>query len=291
MSNCSCCCCERIVNVITPDCRCGCHIPWQGSLYETLVTFPCKSVQMFWGSPISYKITDITTKDKESSLKLCLDYDRTFYVHAPYICNLANPVNENHRAISALEKLLRQVIGLPGAIVAHIGFGKDIIPVAETINQLEILGVLKHSPFPRVPFHFLLECASGKNNQLGHTWEDLRKLYEVLDKSKVGLCIDTQHAFSAGISNFENHESIVQVWENTEYINSHGISMLHLNDSCVPFGNGNDRHAPLGKGYIWGKEQDGLRALTSLARDMGLDMISETNDVLSDMKLVESFYS
>lgn len=242
---------------------------------------------MFFGSSVAYGVSKISDKDKELSLDYCQRGDKTFYVHAPLNCNLAQ--NNNTRMIKTLAAELDSVIGLPGAVVAHIGFGKEILSVAETINQLEILGVLKHSSFERVPFHFLLECASGKNNQLGHTWHDLWKLYEALDKSKVGLCIDTQHAFSAGLCKFSEYEEVVKLWEGVESFTPRGISMLHLNDSLVSFGNGNDRHAPLETGHIWHREKDGLKALLSMARDKNLDLISETSDVANDINLVERY--
>lgn len=285
----SCCCCARELHVVKPSCRCGGHVPWQGSLLRTLEMFPCRCIQMFWGSPQTYKVTKVSTEDRERSREYCLANDRTFYVHAPYCCNLAKPVNENERAIGTMRQLLEQVNDVPGAVVAHIGFGKEVLMVAETINQLEVLGVLRHSNFDRVPFHFLLECASGKKNHLGHTWQDLHRLYEALDKSKVGLCIDTQHAFSAGMSKFENYEDVVRVWDASEAINGHGISMLHLNDSLVSFGDGADRHAPLGTGHIWGSRDNGLQAIIRIARDSNLDLISETSDVMSDIAIVRRY--
>lgn len=40
---------------------------------------------------------------------------------------------------------------------------------------------------------------AGSGNVVGSTWEDLRDIIALVeDKSRVGVCIDTCHAFAAG---------------------------------------------------------------------------------------------
>lgn len=45
----------------------------------------------------------------------------------------------------------------------------------------------------------VLENMAGSGNVIGSTWEDLRDIITLVDdKSRVGVCIDTCHAFAAG---------------------------------------------------------------------------------------------
>lgn len=272
-----------------PDFRYGYHPGLDNTLFDSLRSHNfCKCLQLFMGDPTTYECRSISAEDKAKTLQYCKEHDKTFYIHCPYILNLAKP-EKYQRSVSTLTKQLSIVAGLPAACVLHIGKVGTIDNICQRINEIQNQGYLPVSQAKRVPFHLLLEVAAGQATEIGRSWEEIRHIYEGLDRSRVGLCLDTQHAFAAGMSRFDNHESVVKLFDASESIMRKGISMIHLNDSKVDFGHRVDRHASLRNGYIWRESDEGLKSLIALAKDSGIDLISETDDPFGDMTLIRSY--
>lgn len=294
------CCCDHKplrLNVRKPGHRCGATVPFLGTLSQTVSFLDgCNCCQTFMGSPISYECATITPEDKTITANHCLDTDTTFYIHCPLIANLAK--TNCKPAINVISKQLDIVSGLPGACVLHVGKGLSsgasskkgtIENVAQNINAIQASGHLPASHHQRIPFHLLLEVAAGQGTELGKTWEEIRHLYEALDSTRVGLCIDTQHAFASGMCSFQTHEDVVKLWDMVSSIAPKGISMVHLNDSTKAFGSRVDRHAPLRQGHIWHNSDEGLHSLIKIASECGLDLVSETKDPFGDIALIKSY--
>lgn len=258
------------------------------SLYDTVTSDPgSKCVQMFLGNPVTYDCQTIHSIDKQRTLEYCLRTDTSFYVHCPFIANLAKP--ECSRSIGVISKELDTIAGLPAACVLHVGKIGTIENVAQRINDIQSHGHLPVSNHARVPFHLLLETSAAQGTELGRNWEEIRHLYEALDYTRVGLCVDTQHVFASGMNPLQSHEDVVKLFDAANYITSKGISMIHLNDSTKEFASQVDRHAALRQGYIWSRDDEGLKSLVQISRDYGMDLISETNDPGADAILVEQY--
>ena len=59
----------------------------------------------------------------------------------------------------------------------------------------------------------VLENTAGQGTNMGHRFEHLRAIIDLVDdKSRVGVCIDTQHAFAAGYD-LLSEEGFVNVWQ------------------------------------------------------------------------------
>lgn len=287
------CCCDTVERKLTLDvrqseCRCGATVPLLSTLHETVSSYrQCRCLQLFLGNPETYDCRVVTKEDKERTRKYCQETDSSFYVHCPYLANLAKP--DCSRAVSVLSKELDVVAGLPAACVLHIGKVGTLENVAQRINDLLAHGHLPISNSKRVPYHLLLEIAAGQGTELGRSWEEIRKLYEALDYTRVGLCIDTQHAFASGMCRFETHEDVVKLFEESYAVLRKGVSLIHLNDSKKPFGSQVDRHEVLKQGYIWSASDVGLKALLRMAKEAGTDIVSETEDPFSDIAFVENY--
>ncbi len=287
-----CCCAPKFLtlDIKYPGSRCGSTTQLRGSLYETISFLPkSKCIQMFLGNPISYNCIDITLEDKKRTLDYCVNNDTTFYIHCPFIANLAK--QDCIKSLKVLSKELDTISGLPAACVLHVGKVGTIENVSQRINEIQLNGHLPSSNHFRVPFHLLLECAAGQGTELGKSWEEIRHLYEALDHTTVGLCIDTQHIYASGMCKLETHEDVVKLFDIADSITSKGISMIHLNDSVKDFGSRVDRHAPLKQGYIWSRNDEGLKALIKMSKDYGMDLISETPDPIGDIAIIEQYMS
>ena len=120
----------------------------------------------------------------------------------------------------------------------------------------------------------VLENMAGSGNVIGSTFEDLRDIIEqVDDKNRIGVCIDTCHAFAAGYD-LRTAEALRTTLQNFDsVIGMRYLSALHLNDSKAPFSSHRDLHQNIGLGFL------GLRAFHSVMNEPrfeGLPIVLET---------------
>lgn len=121
----------------------------------------------------------------------------------------------------------------------------------------------------------LLEnMAAAGGNVLGTTFEDLRDTIALIeDKTRVGVCLDTCHAFAAGYDLRSPEAFADTMAEFDRVVGFKYLRALHLNDSKAPFASGRDLHANIGTGFL------GLRAFHNVvneARFAGLPLVLET---------------
>ncbi|KAK6954330.1 hypothetical protein Daesc_004297 [Daldinia eschscholtzii] len=120
----------------------------------------------------------------------------------------------------------------------------------------------------------VLENMAGQGNVIGSTFEDLRDIIELVeDKSRVGVCIDTCHAFAAGydLRSPEAFEETVSKFNNI--VGAKYLKAFHINDSKAPFDSHRDLHANIGTGFL------GLRAFHNVmnhAAFQDMPMVLET---------------
>ncbi|MEM7417690.1 MAG: deoxyribonuclease IV [Gemmatimonadota bacterium] len=97
----------------------------------------------------------------------------------------------------------------------------------------------------------LLELTAGGGTTVGASFGNLRTIIDLIPEGlrhRVGVCIDTCHAFSAGYDWVMEYDG---VWEDFgATIGWDRLGLLHLNDSKHPFGSRKDRHETLGEGTI-----------------------------------------
>ncbi|KAH8676038.1 DNA-lyase [Xylariales sp. PMI_506] len=120
----------------------------------------------------------------------------------------------------------------------------------------------------------VLENMAGQGNVIGTTWEDLRDIIALVeDKGRVGVCIDTCHAFAAGYDLRSPEKFAETIGSFNEIVGAEYLSAFHLNDSKAPFDSHRDLHANIGTGFL------GLQAFHNVmnhAPFAGLPMILET---------------
>jgi deoxyribonuclease-4 len=117
---------------------------------------------------------------------------------------------------------------------------------------------------------------AGQGSNLGYRFEHLAYIIDrVEDKSRVGVCIDTCHAFAAGYD-LSDEGGYDAAW--SRFDQTIGFSMLkgmHINDSLKGAGSRVDRHAPIGRGEL-GSSFFGR--FMSDSRFDGVPLILETPD-------------
>lgn len=203
--------------------------------------------------------------------------------HAPFIMNLAaKEESKREYAVKVLEDDISRMEFLPDNYYnihpgSHTGQGVDvgIEKIALSLNE-----VLDEDMTTTV----LLETMSGKGTEIGGTFEELRRIYDMVElKDKVGVCLDTCHVFDAGYDLVNDLDEVLIKFD--RIIGLENLKAIHLNDSMNPLGSKKDRHAKIGEGHI------GLDAIVRILNHHALShlpFILETpNDVEGYAKEIE----
>jgi deoxyribonuclease-4 len=195
--------------------------------------------------------------------------------HNSYLINIAaaSPALRQQSLEALVEEYDRaDALGLQG-LVMHPGSYTSGTPeegLRLIANGLRTLLQSRPDGEPLV----LLEHTAGQGTSLGHRFEHLASILELLEGSpRIGVCLDTCHLLTAGydICSEEGYRSTFQHFDRLVGIGR--IKVFHLNDSKKPCGSRVDRHEHIGKGCL-GLEP--FRRLLNDRRFAGLPMLLET---------------
>lgn len=209
--------------------------------------------------------------------------------HDSYLINLGNPEKEplEKSRASFLDEMKRcALLGLdrlnfhPGSHLKAISEEECLKKIAESIN----ISLDKTKGVTAV-----LENTAGQGTNLGHTFEQLRFIIDnVEDKSRVGVCIDTCHAFTAGYD-VKTASGFTDTFRKFDEIIGIGyLKGMHLNDSKKEYGTRVDRHENIGTGFL-GEETFSFIMNDSRFDDMPL--ILETPEESLWKEEIERLYS
>ena len=169
--------------------------------------------------------------------------------HAPYLINLgsADPV-VYERSCACLSENLRaaSAMGATGLVVhvgSHLGAGLDACLDGVAAG---LVAALDQADCP-----LLLENTAGAGGTIGRSFEELAR---IIDRAgghpRLGVCLDTQHAWAAGMAFDTVDAAGALVEEIDRTVGLHRLACLHVNDSKVARGAGLDRHENVGQGAI-----------------------------------------
>ncbi|MFK3839516.1 deoxyribonuclease IV [Serratia sp. NPDC087055] len=188
--------------------------------------------------------------------------------HDSYLINLGHPVTEalEKSREAFLDEMQRcEQLGLtllnfhPGSHLLQIDEDKCLARIAESINLVldKTTGVTA-----------VIENTAGQGSNLGFKFEHLAAIIDgVEDKSRVGVCIDTCHAFAAGYD-LRTEETCEQTFKALgDIVGYQYLRGMHLNDAKSEFGSRVDRHHSLGEGNI------GKTVFSYIMRDPRFDNI------------------
>ena len=180
----------------------------------------------------------------------CTKYNfQTDYIlpHDSYLINLGHPEEEGLEKSRAafLDEMQRcEQLGLkllnfhPGSHLNKISVEDCLALIAESIN----LTLEKTKGVTAV-----IENTAGQGSNLGSEFWQLRYIIDrVNDKSRVGICLDTCHTYTAGYDIVNDYDKVFDEFEKEvgfEYLRG-----MHLNDSKKELGSHVDRHDNIGQG-------------------------------------------
>jgi deoxyribonuclease-4 len=150
---------------------------------------------------------------------------------------------------------------------AHTGSGEEagIARIAEALNRI-------HDETPACADTVTcLELMAGQGSTIGRSLGQLRLIIDaVADPTRVGVCIDTCHAFAAGydLRTAPDYEQFMLAIDNE--LGRSQVKVWHLNDSKGKFASNVDRHEHIGQGEIG---DEGFRPLLNDLRWAGVAML------------------
>jgi deoxyribonuclease-4 len=222
-----------------------CNAPLEASRYGY------GAFQIFASSSRSWKTSPIAVDDAVLFRKYVKSTDTLPFVHIPYLCNPSSPEPEVHRhSAEMLSDNIRRCDSLGiSDLVIHLGShkGKGIKYGIDTAVQT-IAAAIDRTGTKKV--RILLENGAGYSNSVGSKMEEIGSIISSLPSEKIGLCLDTCHAFAAGydLRDAESVDRLANLIESQ--IGTSKIGLTHLNDSKYELGSGLDRHYYLGRGFI-----------------------------------------
>ena len=258
----------------------GAHVSIAGGVAnapENAAAIGATGFALFTKNQRQWRAPDLTAQEIDNFREACKRHGfapEAILPHDSYLINLGNPDAEkraNATAAFAAELQRVEALGLK-YLNFHPGSGLKELSMAETIRN--IAEAIRAAVADTSTAIAVIENTAGQGAVCGSSLLELQQLAEAVGRpDRCAVCIDTCHAFAAGID-LATPEGYDAFWK--EFDARLGRPMLramHLNDAKAPCGSHLDRHAPLGDGTI------GWPLFERLAKDPALDgipMILET---------------
>ena len=230
--------------------RLGFHISIAGGLHKCLQEARlrrCSTMQLFTSAPVRWAIQPFTAQESAEFVAHRLAADITpLFIHAPYLLNLASTDGELHDKSRRrlLDDLAAANLWQADGVVVHVG-SEPQLPRREAVARVRdtLLEVIERTTGPA---RIIIENCAGQGAVLGIEPEEIAALIGPCERSRIGVCFDTAHAFAAGFP-VHTHSGIREFIDRCD--GAFGLDLLrlvHANDTPVALGSQRDRHAHIG---------------------------------------------
>lgn len=274
----------------------GAHVSAAGGVENAPVnahSIGATAFALFTKNQRQWEAPPLTQKSIDTFKANCEKYGYTpaqILPHDSYLINLGNPdrdaLEKSRNAF--LDEMVRcQQLGLdrlnfhPGSHLNKISEEESLLLIADSINMAleRTQGVTA-----------VIENTSGQGSNLGYTFEQIRFIIDhVNDQSRVGVCIDTCHAFTAGYD-ISTPEAFAKTFSHFDrVIGFKFLKGIHLNDTKKGLGSRVDRHENIGDGLL-GIEP--FRLIMTDPRFNAIPIILETPDEsrwAEEIKMLKGF--
>ena len=168
--------------------------------------------------------------------------------HAPYTINMASPKEEVYTGANELTKADTALLGILPVKLYNVHPGsRGGVLMEEAFSRIQ--GVMNAAMKDSPDVFFLLETMSGKKNEMGSSFEEIREMIARSEHSdRVGVTLDTCHVYCAGYDIVNGLDSVMTQFD--RIIGLDKLKAVHLNDSANPFDSRKDRHSRLGEGSL-----------------------------------------
>lgn len=234
----------------------GCHVGMAGkemflASAKEAASYGANVFMLYTGASQNTRRKDISELNIEAGWEYARQHGiEEIVVHAPYIINLANTVKPEtyELAVEFLEKEIIRTAAMRSRIMvlhpgSHVNAGVEA-GIAQVIKGLNT--VLNQNDDD---VYIALETMAGKGSEVGRTFEELKAIYDGVDKKdRLRVCFDTCHVNDAGYDIVNHYDEVFEEFD--KVIGLDQIAVFHINDSMNPLGAHKDRHANIDKGSI-----------------------------------------
>ena len=260
----------------------GAHVSASGGVEnapENARKIGAKAFALFTKNQKQWFAKPLTRENIEKFKSRCSAYGyppELILPHDSYLINLGNPVPENldKSRKAFLDEMQRcEQLGLkllnfhPGAHLKQMSESQCLETIAESINMV----LDKTTSVTAV-----IENTAGQGSNVGYKFEHLAAIIEMVsDKSRVGVCLDTCHTYTAGYDIKSEAGYTATFDEFDRIVGFQYLKGMHLNDSKKELGSRVDRHDSIGKGLL------GIEIFRRIMNDSRFDnipLILETPD-------------
>ncbi len=235
----------------------GAHVSASGGVYNAPINamaIGAKAFALFTKNQRQWAAKELDTKTIDKwfkELEKSGIQAKHILPHDSYLINLGHPELEAREKslngfIHEIERCeilkLDRLNFHPGSHLRKISEEECLNNIAESMNKaIDVTKDVK----------LVIENTAGQGSNLGYKFEHLAYIIDKIeDKSRVGVCIDTCHMFTAGYD-IRTREAYDKTWkEFDQIVGSKYLMGMHINDSKPELGSRVDRHDSLGLGKI-----------------------------------------
>lgn len=252
----------------------GAHVSAQGGVENAPInahSIGAKAFALFTKNQRQWMAPALTQRSIDAFRSACEQYGyepQYILPHDSYLINLGHPETEglDKSRQSFIGEMQRcEALGLtrlnfhPGSHLRAIDIDTCLARIAESINI-----ALEHTRGVTA----VIENTAGQGSNVGYDFAHLAAIIDRIDdKSRVGVCIDTCHAFAAGYD-LSTDEGYHRTWDEFDrIIGFEYLRGMHLNDTKKGVASRVDRHESLGQGIL------GIRCFQLMMQDPRFDNI------------------
>ncbi len=235
----------------------GAHVSIRGGVENAplnAIKIGAKAFALFTKNQRQWHASPLTSKNIDEFKKNLLHSGipvKHILPHNSYLINLGNPdKSAREKSLNAFIDEVERCRDLElDRLNFHPGSHLKKCPVAECL-QLVAAGLNK-TLNATSGVSLVIETTAGQGGNIGYRFEQIAELIEMVeDKSRIGVCIDTCHIFSAGydIRDKESYEATMSEFD--EIVGFKYLMGMHLNDSKANQGSAIDRHHSIGFGTL-----------------------------------------
>ncbi|XP_051791100.1 probable endonuclease 4 isoform X2 [Erpetoichthys calabaricus] len=275
----------------------GGHMSIAGGIWKAVhdsVIVGGTAFAMFLGSQRTWKSKPIDERAAERFRQACVEYGfhpSVILPHGSYLMNCGSPrrdIFQKSRSMLIDELRRCEQLGLtmfnfhPGSTLNEISVEECLERIADSINYA-------HQHTNKVMTVIENMCCQG--NTVGGRFSEIKGIIKLVrNKKRIGVCLDTCHAFAAGYDLSARGGVKKMLDEFDAQVGMKYLMAIHLNDSKGMLECHKDRHENIGYGHIG---LDGFRQVMNEPRLRKIPMILETPhrpnfDYEKEIKLLRS---
>ncbi|HIJ21900.1 MAG: deoxyribonuclease IV [Gammaproteobacteria bacterium] len=252
----------------------GAHVSTAGGVQNAPLNahkIGAKAFALFTKNQRQWNAKPLTTEQIDGFLSAMEEFDylpQQTLPHDSYLINLGHP--EEEPRIKSLNAFIDELERCQQLGLDRLNFhpGSHLKKISEEVCLDHIAESLNHALDQTRGVSAIIENTAGQGSNLGYRFEHLAHIIDkVEDKSRIGVCIDTCHAFAAGydLRTEAAYQQTMSAFD--EIVGFNYLKGMHINDCKSEFESRVDRHHSIGQGNI------GLEAFRLLMNDTRIDEI------------------